>query len=74
MQAVNVPELRHLTNLVVFSKHGSRPPANEISGSDLDGDMFFCCWDERLIPAQNYPAMDYTSPIAKELDRVCNPP
>ena len=29
---------------------GRFPLTAQISGSDLDGDNFFICWDDRLIP------------------------
>lgn len=29
---------------------GKYPLTSQISGSDLDGDNFFICWDKRLIP------------------------
>lgn len=34
---------------------GKYPLTSQISGSDLDGDNFFICWDDRLIPADTYP-------------------
>lgn len=70
LQAVDVRDMRHLRNLVVFSQQGSRPTPNEISGSDLDGDLYFCSWDDRLIPVQNHPPMNYDAQQIKELDRV----
>ena len=38
LKAINVPELSHLTDCVVFSTNGSRPSADLMSGGDLDGD------------------------------------
>ena len=33
---------------------GRFPLTAQISGSDLDGDNFFICWDDRLIPKKVY--------------------
>jgi hypothetical protein len=37
LDAVDVPELGHLTNCIVFPRKGKRPITNMCSGSDLDG-------------------------------------
>lgn len=50
LEAVDVPGLDHLIDCLVFPKKGDRPHANEASGSDLDGDVYFVTWDENLIP------------------------
>mgnify|MGYP000866672328 FL=1 len=52
-------KLGHLINCVVFPQKGPRPHTTEISGSDLDGDLFFVTWDARLIPAEVDEPMEY---------------
>lgn len=46
-----------------------RPHPNECSGSDLDGDIYFVCWDTELIPPRQITPMDYTPALPIELDR-----
>ena len=46
--AVDIPELRQHKNCILFSQQGTRPEADKMSGSDLDGDQFAVTWDERL--------------------------
>ena len=59
--AVDRPELHHMVDCIVFPAKGKRPHPNEMSGSDLDGDKYFVCWMEDLLPARdNYEAMDYS--------------
>jgi hypothetical protein len=36
---------------------GKYPLTSQISGSDLDGDNFFVCWDDRLIPKTVHQAV-----------------
>ncbi|KAK6333688.1 hypothetical protein TWF730_003872 [Orbilia blumenaviensis] len=51
-EAVDIPELRHLTNVVVFAvdpDSGDRSPADYLSGGDYDGDEVWTCWDQRLV-------------------------
>ena len=50
--AVDIPELRTHKNVILFSQHGSRPEADKMAGSDLDGDQFAVTWDERLFLGQ----------------------
>ena len=38
-----------LKDIIVFSCQGSRAEANKISGSDLDGDQYFVCWDQKIV-------------------------
>eukprot|EP00884_Botryococcus_braunii_P021398 jgi/Botrbrau1/7942/Bobra.9_2s0100.1 len=77
-QAVDVPQLRHLHNVVVFPQVGPRPHPNELSGSDLDGDIYFVTWNRDLLPpydrrnpeAGSYPAV---VPKEKELGELVTP-
>lgn len=56
----NLPsKLTSLTNVVVFPKVGQRPEQCKMSGGDLDGDIFFIIWDEKLIPPAEATANDY---------------
>ncbi|KAJ8753412.1 hypothetical protein K2173_019811 [Erythroxylum novogranatense] len=68
LKAVNVTVLHHMVDCVVFPQKGKRPHPNECSGSDLDGDVYFVCWDRQLIPPMRSPPMDYTTPPTIVLD------
>ncbi|CAK9168826.1 unnamed protein product [Ilex paraguariensis] len=60
LRAVDVPALHHMVDCIVFPQKGKRPHPNECSGSDLDGDIYFVCWDSGLIPPRQFQPMDYT--------------
>ncbi|PON39267.1 RNA-dependent RNA polymerase-type [Trema orientale] len=68
LTAVNVPDLHHMVDCVVFPQKGPRPHPNECSGSDLDGDIYFVCWDRELIPPSQIEPMDYTPAPSTQLD------
>ncbi|MCO5597438.1 hypothetical protein L7F22_051516 [Adiantum nelumboides] len=68
LQAVDSPNLQHMVDCVVFPQKGTRPHPNECSGSDLDGDLYFVAWDERLVPPTVEVPMDYYSPKSIALD------
>ncbi|XP_057962937.1 RNA-dependent RNA polymerase 1-like [Malania oleifera] len=68
LMAVNVPALHHMVDCVVFPQKGVRPHPNECSGSDLDGDIYFVCWDHELIPPRQIQPMDYTPAPPIHLD------
>ncbi|XP_004297425.1 PREDICTED: RNA-dependent RNA polymerase 1 isoform X1 [Fragaria vesca subsp. vesca] len=69
LRAVNVPDLHHMVDCVVFPQKGHRPHPNECSGSDLDGDIYFVCWDPELIPPKQIQPMDYTPAPPIEMDQ-----
>ncbi|TYH90144.1 hypothetical protein ES332_A13G029600v1 [Gossypium tomentosum] len=68
LRAVNVPDLHHMVDCVVFPQKGTRPHPNECSGSDLDGDVYFVCWDPELIPYKQIDPMDYSPASTTKLD------
>lgn len=68
LEAVDIPGLRHMVDCIVFPQCGSRPHPNEISGSDLDGDEYFVCWDELLHSIENQIPMDFPKAKKKRLE------
>jgi hypothetical protein len=72
VHAVNVPEdspLQHLRNVVVFSQHGDRDLPSQLSGGDLDGDLYNIIYDRSLRPTVTYVAAEYPRLPPRELDR-----
>ncbi|XP_072015264.1 uncharacterized protein [Amphiura filiformis] len=64
--AVDVPELHHMVDCVVFPQRGRRPHPDEMAGSDLDGDEYFVSWMPELIfEGVNEEPMDFISPPKK---------
>uniref|UniRef100_A0A453IJW5 RNA-dependent RNA polymerase n=3 Tax=Aegilops tauschii subsp. strangulata TaxID=200361 RepID=A0A453IJW5_AEGTS len=60
----------NLVDCVVFPQRGERPHPNECSGGDLDGDLYFITWDEKLIPEKVDSPMDYTAARPRIMDHV----
>lgn len=61
LQAVDRPQLHHLVDCIVLPVVGPRSHADEASGSDFDGDVYYVLWDEELLPPDKKSAepMDY---------------
>lgn len=74
--AVNVPAespLKALCNCVVFSSKGERDLPSQLSGGDLDGDLYNIIHDTTLYPIRiaapaDYPAQEPID-IGREVDR-----
>jgi hypothetical protein len=72
VKAVDVPPdspLKDLRNCIVFSQHGARDLPSQLSGGDLDGDLFHVIYDERLMPRFTFPPAEYEAAKAKDLGR-----
>ncbi|KAG9613257.1 RNA-directed RNA polymerase, partial [Aureobasidium melanogenum] len=76
VEAVDVPEdspLKYLRNCVVFSQHGNRDLPSQLSGGDLDGDLYNVIFEPTLMPQRHIaPPADYPRVPDLELDRqIC---
>ena len=54
---------------MVFSQHGARDLPSQLSGGDLDGDIYNVIYDKSLRPAVTYVAAEYPRLSPVELDR-----
>lgn len=73
VEAVDVPEnspLDKLRNCVVFSQHGRRDLPSQLSGGDLDGDLFNVIFEPSLMPQRDIASpADYPRVPGLQLDR-----
>ncbi|KAK0487845.1 RNA dependent RNA polymerase-domain-containing protein [Armillaria novae-zelandiae] len=50
LEAINVPGLSYLTNCIVFAGKGGYSEPSQMSGGDLDGDLYLILKDAGLVP------------------------
>ena len=70
--AISVPRqspLANLHNVVVFSAKGSRDLASQLSGGDLDGDLFHVIYDQSLCPPKTVEPADYPRVPPRDIGR-----
>ena len=65
--------MRELFNCVIFSQNGDRDLPSQLSGGDLDGDLYNVIFDERLFPKWATEAADYPRVPARSIDRRVEP-
>ncbi|KAL5594038.1 hypothetical protein BROUX41_001090 [Berkeleyomyces rouxiae] len=64
--------LRELVNCIVFSQHGERDLPSQLSGGDLDGDIYNVIWDPVLLQTpglKTFKPADYPRVTPRTLDR-----
>lgn len=59
LEAVNISDFNHLSECIIFNTEGNIPVAHSMAGSDLDGDQYFVCWREDLIPKKEENPFGY---------------
>ncbi|KAL8788930.1 MAG: hypothetical protein Q9213_001453 [Squamulea squamosa] len=70
--AVDVPldsPLRSVHNCVVFSNQGDRDLPSQLSGGDLDGDLYHVIYDDALMPTKWSIPADYPTPPPIDIGR-----
>ncbi|KAI9480764.1 MAG: RNA dependent RNA polymerase-domain-containing protein [Benjaminiella poitrasii] len=70
VKAVDCSALRMYVDVVVFSVKGEVSLASQLSGGDYDGDIVFCCWDERIVrPFKSSPVLPESDKVKQAFDK-----
>lgn len=72
VRMVSPPEsspLRKLENCIVFSQKGERDLPSQLSGGDLDGDLYNIIWDVEAMPKRMFHPADYPRVTPQPLNR-----
>lgn len=72
VRAVNVPvdsPLSELHNCVVFSQKGKRDLPSQLSGGDLDGDLYNIIYHKGLLPKRTFSPADYPRVPPEDIGR-----
>jgi RNA-dependent RNA polymerase len=70
LNAVDIPALRQLKNVIVFPIHGLRSHPAEMSGGDLDGDTFWVSHEQRFLFNENEEPFDYHDQATEDAQRM----
>lgn len=62
--------LRIHRNCIVFSQKGRRDLPSQLSGGDLDGDLYNIAWDREAQPVQTFEPADYPRVEPVDIGRV----
>lgn len=62
--------LREHKNCIIFSKKGTRDLPSQLSGGDLDGDLYNIIWDPEARPRRIYAPADYPRVQPKDIGRA----
>ena len=65
----NHSPLMELRNCICFSSKGKRDLPSQLSGGDLDGDLYQILFDKRARPKRVYTPADYARPTPVDLGR-----